>query len=70
MTTLFEQFANDIGVGVRVDKSGLYTGLTKALYNMAVDVVLSDDEKVRSRDWIEQQSIIKERFFEAFPYAR
>lgn len=68
--TLFEQFANDIGVGVKVDNSGLYTGLTKALYNMAVDVVLSDDEKVRSRDWIEQQSIIRERFFEAFPYAR
>ena len=68
--TLFEQFANDIGVGVNVDKSGLYTGLTKALYNMAVELVLSDDEEVRSRDWIEQQPIIKERFFDAFPYAR
>ena len=68
--TMFEQLAIEMGVEIKRDKQGFYTGITEALCKIATDVVLSDDDKLFEADWDTQKQIIKDRFYKAFPYMK
>lgn len=68
--TYFEEFAKEMNVEIETDENGPYTGMCKALANMCTDVILSDDEKIFNLSWEEQKEIIKENFYNVFPYMK
>ena len=65
--TQFEQLAQELGVKITYDTRGMYSGMSKALAIIAVDLILSDDRKIFTTP--EQQNAeIKRRFLVKFPY--
>lgn len=68
--TMFEEFANELGVEIKTDKNGFYTGITSALVAMTNEVILSDNEMIRNLDWEEQKKLITKKFYKTFPYMK
>ena len=68
--TDFEELANEMGIKIETDNNGLYCGMCKALALICNDVILSDDEKIFTLEWEEQKKIIKENFYNKFPYMK
>lgn len=68
--TMFEEFAKEMNVKIETDNNGLYTGMCEALALMCNEVILSDDEQIRTLPWEEQKEIIKEKFYSTFPYMK
>lgn len=66
--TMFEEFAKEMKVKITTGENGMYTGMASALAQMVNEVILSDDEAIRSADWKDQKEIIKKNFYKVFPY--
>lgn len=66
--TDFEMFCKELNVEIETDKNGLYCGMAKALAEMVNEVILSDEESLRSAGWEVQKEIVKKKFFSVFPY--
>lgn len=66
--TMFEELAKEMNVKITTDGNGMYTGMSKALANIATDTILSDDERIFRMNWEEQKEIIKGKFYKVFPY--
>lgn len=66
--TMFEEFANELGVQITVDEYGLYTGMCRALSHMVNEVILCEEDEIFKLDWEDQKEIIKKKFYKTFPY--
>ena len=68
--TMFEEFAQEMGIKITLNKRGLFDGMSAVLARMTNDIILSDDEKVFNLPWEQQKEMIREKFYKVFPYAR
>ena len=66
--TEFEALAKEMNVKVTTDTNGLYDGMCGALAAIATDIILSDDAAIFEADWETQKKMIKDRFYDIFPY--
>ena len=67
--TWFEELAQKLGV-LEKDEKGFYTGKCQVLYNLSVDVMLSDLDYINSLSDEDKESIIINNFYEIFPYMK
>lgn len=68
--TRFEELAKELNVKIETDSTGLFKGMCAALYDISLDVTLSDNETIFSMPWEEQKEIVKEQFYSVFPYMK
>lgn len=66
--TMFEEFAKEMKVEITTNQNGMYTGMASALAQAVNEVILSDDETIRTAAWEYQKEIIKKNFYKVFPY--
>ena len=68
--TYFEEFVLDTIGTIERDNNKMYTGKTLALYQISLEITLSDDENIFNLPWEKQQKLIKEKFYKTFPYMK
>ena len=68
--TYFEEFVLDTIGTIERDSNKMYTGKTLALYQISLEITLSDDENIFNLSWEKQQELIKEKFYKTFPYMK
>ena len=62
--TAFEQLCEELGVEITFDDHGLYTGMSRALACICVDVIMSGAAEPTVIDEVKKQ------FFAKFPYMK
>ena len=66
--TWFEDLAKRLGV-LKKNSDGRYIGLCESLYYISVDILLNDDDNIRSLTEEEHEKMIIKEFYRKYPYA-
>lgn len=63
-----EELMQEMNIEPSKDKRCFYTGKSAVLCRIAVGVVLSEDKEIFNLSWEQKKKLIKEKFYETFPY--